>query len=130
MGHCKHPDPDLQIEQHRPARLAHRRAATDRLGSNQEPSVAHTAAVELAPTVHHLRHVTVATTVYLYPSSSGQSLASVMPTRRLQSSSASTRFSMNPRTRSRITASIGSNQAAPRNSGDVPHRSPLSFAMV
>ena len=26
---------------------------------------------------------------------------------------------MNPRTRSRITASIGSNQAAPRNSGDV-----------
>jgi DNA-binding response OmpR family regulator len=29
-----------------------------------------------------------------------------------QSSSASTRFSMNPRTRSRITASIGSNQAA------------------
>src|SRR4029078_4816195 len=83
MGHCKHPDPDLQIEQHRPARLAHRRAATDRLGANQEPSVAHTAAVELAPTVHHLRHVTVTTTVYLYPSSSGQSLASVMPTRRL-----------------------------------------------
>jgi hypothetical protein len=40
--------------------------------------------MELAPTVHHLRHVTVATTVYLYPSSSGQSLASVMPTRRLR----------------------------------------------
>ena len=73
----------IRAEQHRRARLAHRRAATDRLRSNQEPSVAHTTAVELAPTVHHLRHVTVATTVYLYPSSSGQSLASVVPTRRL-----------------------------------------------
>src|SRR3954463_730776 len=97
MGHCKHPDPDLQIEQHRPARLAHRRAATDRLGPNQEPSVAHTAAVELVPTVHHLRHVTVATTVYLYPSSSGQSLASVMPTRRLRSSKPAARYASSTR---------------------------------
>jgi hypothetical protein len=70
----------------RPPRFSvHRRAATDRLGSNQEPSVAHAAAVELGPTVHHRCHVTVATTVYLHPSSSGQSLASVMPPRRLPS---------------------------------------------
>jgi transposase IS66 family protein/transposase IS66-like protein len=54
-------------------------------GRTKNHKFAHTAAVELAPTVHHLRHVTVATTVYLYPLSSGQSLASVMPTRRLLS---------------------------------------------
>ena len=73
LGDRKYRDPDLQAERHRPARLAHRRAAADRLRANQKPGTAHTAAVELAPTLHHRSRVITATTAYLAASSSRQS---------------------------------------------------------
>src|SRR4051812_11058376 len=82
LGGREHFDPDLQVERHRPARLAHRRLAEDRLGSNQEPQIARTAAVELAPPTHHRRRVVTATTAYLAAPSSRQSVASVVPPRR------------------------------------------------
>src|ERR1051325_3863020 len=88
MGPCKHPDPDLQADQRRAARLAHRRAATHRLGSNKEPRIAHAAAVELAPTIHRRRVITT-TTAYPPTPLPRQSVQAVMMPRRLRSKSSS-----------------------------------------